>query len=92
MLLGHWYGTQQGELLNRLASQERLIPAEGIENEFVDTIDKLTHHPKRQKFDARVDKLKHRNYADISEVEKLEIVQELREKKQRLDEERGRKH
>jgi len=91
MLLGHWYGTEQGELLNRLASQERLIPPEGIEKEFVDTIDQLLHHPKSRDFEARVDKLKHRNYADISELEKLEIIQELREKRRR-DEERGRKH
>jgi DNA primase len=88
MLLGHWYGTREGELLNRLASQERLIPAEGIEKQFLDTINTLLHYPKRQNFDARVDKLKHRNYAEISELEKLEIIQELREKKRR-DEERG---
>ncbi|MDJ0877659.1 MAG: DNA primase [Halieaceae bacterium] len=90
MLLGHWYGTEEGELLSRLASQERLIPPEGIENEFIDTINGLLHHPKSRDFEARVDKLKHRNYADISELEKLEIVQELREKRRR-DEERGRK-
>ncbi len=90
MLLGHWYGTEQGELLNRLASQERLIPPEGLEKEFIDTIDQLLNHPKSRDFEARVDKLKHRNYADISDLEKLEIVQELREK-QRRDEERGRK-
>ncbi len=90
MLLGHWYGTAQGELLARLASQERLIPPEGIENEFIDTMNRLLNHPKSREFEARVDKLKHRNYADISELEKLEIVQELREKRRR-DEERGRK-
>ena len=88
MLLGHWYGTGEGELLNRLASQERLIPTEGIEKQFLDTINTLLHHPKKQNFDARVDKLKHKNYAEISELEKLEIIQELREKKRR-DEERG---
>ena len=89
MLLGHWYGTEDGELLSRLASQERLIPAEGIENQFIDTINTLLHHPKKQNFDARVDKLKHRNYAEISELEKLEIIQELQEKRRR-DEERGK--
>ncbi len=90
MLLGHWYGTVEGELLNRLASQERLIPAEGIENEFADTIDQLVQHPERQKFEAQVDKLKSRNYADISELEKLELMQALKERR-RLEEERGRK-
>ncbi|MEP5766114.1 MAG: DNA primase [Halieaceae bacterium] len=90
MLLGHWYGSEHSALLNRLASQEQLIPREGIENEFIDTINSLLQHPKKQNFDARVDKLRHRNYADISELEKLEIVQELREKRLR-DEERGKK-
>ena len=89
MLLGHWYGSEEGELLNRLASQERLIPQEGIENQFIDTINALLQYPKKQNFDARVDKLKHRNYAEISELEKLEIIQELQEKRRR-DEERGK--
>ena len=91
MLLGHWYGSPEAELLNRLAGQERLIPPEGVENEFLDTIEKLANHPNNLNFEAQVDKLKHRNYADISELEKLEIVQALREKRRR-DEERGRKH
>jgi DNA primase len=87
MLLGHWYGSEAGELMHRLASQERLIPTEGIENQFLDTISSLLRHPKRQNFDARVDKLRHKNYAEISELEKLEIIQELKEK-QRRDKER----
>ena len=88
MLLGHWYGTESGDLLHRLASQEQLIPAEGIENQFLDTISTLLQYPKKQNFDARVDKLKSKNYSDISELEKLEIIQELKEK-QRRDQERG---
>ena len=88
MLLGHWYGTEAGELLHRLASQEQLIPATGVEKQFLDTINSLLRHPQQQIFDARVDKLKHKNYAEISELEKLEIIQALKEK-QRRDEERG---
>jgi DNA primase len=87
MLLGHWYGSEAGDLMHRLASQERLIPSEGIEKQFLDTINSLLQHPKRQIFDARVDKLKDRNYAEISELEKLEIIQELKEK-QRRDQDR----
>ena len=41
MLLGHWYGTDEGELLSRLAGQERLIPTAGIEHQFVDTMTAL---------------------------------------------------
>jgi DNA primase len=90
MILGHWYGSPTGERLNHLASQERLIPAEGIEKQFRDTIKLLIQHPKRRNFDARVDKLRDKNYAEISELEKLEIIQGLQEK-QRLDQERGKK-
>ena len=89
MLLGHWYGSPQGEVLNRLASQERLIPNEGIEKQFRDTIKLLLQQPRRRNFDAQVDKLRDRNYAEISELEKLELVRELQEKR-RLDEERGK--
>jgi len=88
MLLGHWYGTEEGELFHRLASQERLIPTEGIEKQFLDTVDSLLLQPKKQSFDARVDRLKHKSYAEISELEKLEIIRELKEK-QRRDQERG---
>ena len=42
MLLGHWYGTPEGDLLSRLAGQERLIPTEGIEQQFVDTMSALS--------------------------------------------------
>ena len=89
MILGHWYGTPAGERLNHLASQERLIPAAGIEEQFRGTIELLIQHPKRRNLDARVDKLKDKNYAEISELEKLEIMQALQEK-QRLDQERGK--
>jgi DNA primase len=89
MILGHWYGTPAGQRLNQLASQERLIPAAGIEEQFRDTIELLMQHPKRRNLDARVDKLKDKNYAEISELEKLEIMQALQEK-QRLDQERGK--
>ena len=79
MLLGHWYGTEEGELLNRLAGQERLIPSEGIEQQFLDTISVLEELPHRRGLEAKVDKLRSTNYADLSELEK----QQLREALQR---------
>ena len=84
MLLGHWYGTPEGNLLGRLAGQERLIPTDGIERQFLDTMDKLTHHlPHRSKLAAQVDKLKSTNYAEVSELEKQRLRELLREKQQR---------
>ncbi len=77
MLLGHWYGTPEGELLNRLAGQERLIPAEGIEQQFVDTMRVLAHLPHRSALEAKVDKLRSTNYADLSELEKQQLREAL---------------
>lgn len=84
MLLGHWYGTPQGQLLNHLAGQERLIPSEGIEQQFTDTMETLCQDlPQQSKLAAQVDKIKHTNYADVSEVEKQRLRELLREKQHR---------
>jgi DNA primase len=83
MLLGHWYGTDEGKLLSRLAGQERLIPATGIEQQFVDTITALAHLPHQSKLAAQVDKLKLTNYAEVSELEKQRLRELLQEKLQR---------
>jgi len=84
MLLGHWYNTPEGDLLNRLAGQERLIPSEGIEQQFLDTIERLVHHlPHSSRLAAQVDKLKHTNYSEVSELEKQRLRELLQEKLQR---------
>ncbi|MDH3995067.1 MAG: DNA primase, partial [Gammaproteobacteria bacterium] len=90
MLLGHWYGTPEGELLSRLAGQERLIPTEGIEQQFVDTMNELAHLPHQSKLTAQVDKLKLTNYAEVSELEKQQLRDMLRQKQQR-DEQRKKR-
>jgi DNA primase len=83
MLLGHWYGTPEGGLLSRLAGQERLIPREGIEQQFIDTMQVLAHAPQQSKLAAQVDKLKHTNYAEVSELEKQRLREMLQEKQRR---------
>jgi DNA primase len=83
MLLGHWYGTDEGELLSRLAGQERLIPTEGIEQQFIDTIGRLAELPHRSQFNQQVDKLKHKNYAEVSDQEKQSLIERLQRKKQK---------
>jgi DNA primase len=83
MLLGHWYGTPEGELLSRLAGQERLIPKAGIEQQFVDTMDVLGRAPHQSKLTAHLDKLKHTNYAEVSELEKQRLRELLQEKQRR---------
>lgn len=89
MLLGHWYGTPEGELLSRLAGQERLIPSEGIEQQFIDTMTVLARVPHHSRLVAQVDKLKRSNYAEISELEKQRLREMLQEK-QRRDAERNK--
>jgi DNA primase len=83
MLLGHWYGTAEGKLLSRLAGQERLIPATGIEQQFVDTMTALAQLPHQSKLAEQVDKLKRTNYAEMSELEKQRLRELLQEKLQR---------
>jgi DNA primase len=83
MLLGHWYGTPEGELLSRLAGQERLIPKAGIEQQFVDTMAVLARAPHQSKLAAHLDKLKHTNYAEVSELEKQRLRELLQEKQRR---------
>jgi len=90
MLLGHWYGTPEGELLNRLAGQERLIPSEGIEQQFVDTMHALAVLPQKSALEAQVDKLKATNYADMSTDEKQRLIKLLQEQRQ-INAERGQR-
>jgi DNA primase len=82
MLLGHWYGTTEGDLLSRLAGEERLVPKEGIEQEFIDTLTALSLLPERSKFTAQVDKFKDLNYAEVSDLEKQLLMESLQRKKQ----------
>jgi DNA primase len=91
MLLGHWYGTPEGELLGRLAGQERLIPRAGIEQQFRDTLAVLAQLPQRSQLSAQVDKLKVTNYADMSDAEKQRL-KDLLQQKQRMDEARNKRN
>lgn len=90
MLLGHWYGTAQGDLLRRLADAERVVPPDGIEQEFADILAKLAHElPHHSKLRHQVDKLRVTNYAELSESEKQHL-RELLQEKQRRDAERSK--
>jgi hypothetical protein len=89
MLLGHWYGTEEGKLLSRLAGQERLIPTTGIEQQFIDTMAALAHLPHESKLVAQVDKLKRTNYADLDENE-MSRLRDLLQTKLVRDQAKGR--
>jgi DNA primase len=80
-LMGHWHGTPQGELLNRLAGLENLLPRSGVEEQFADIVAHLGQLPDRQNLAALVDKMKDSNYADLTESEKLQFQRYLQQKK-----------
>jgi DNA primase len=79
-LLGRYHGEPKQELLIELASKERhVVDDNALENELLDAISKLASRIKPDNIDDQVDKLKLKNYAQISESEKLEFMKELRE-------------
>jgi DNA primase len=82
MLLGHWHGTPEGELLAHLAGQERLIPNDGIEAQFTDILRRLTTLPLRQRISGEIEALKSRPYGELSADDKTrlrELIRSLRD-------------
>ncbi|WOJ96950.1 DNA primase [Congregibacter brevis] len=78
MLLGHWHGSSEGELLAELAGQERLIPTEGIEAQFQDIIRRLTSLPLRQRIVEEISGLKSRPYTQLTADDKARLPELLR--------------
>jgi DNA primase len=78
MLLGHWYGTAEGELLATLAGQERLIPATGIESQFRDVMRRLSSLPLRQRIVEEIAALKSRPYAQLTEDDRARLPELIR--------------
>ncbi|WP_439100609.1 toprim domain-containing protein, partial [Congregibacter sp.] len=78
MLLGHWHGSSEGELLAELAGQERLIPTEGIEAQFQDIIRRLTSLPLRQRIMEEISGLKSRPYAQLTADDKARLPELIR--------------
>ncbi len=73
MLIGHWHGENWGETLRTLLQMDQLIPLDGMEEEFIDTILMLEARIKHRDIDRQVDKLSASNYADISADEKEQL-------------------
>lgn len=78
MLLGHWHGSHEGELLAELAGQERLIPTEGIEAQFQDIMRRLTSLPLRQRIVEEISDLKSRPYAQLTADDKARLPELIR--------------
>ncbi len=80
VLLGHWYGTEEGQLLTQLATLERLIPNEGLEQEFFDTINAVCAQSKRQTLQKLLTKAKSRSFNELSSEEKEQLKNLLADK------------
>ncbi|MDA8962414.1 toprim domain-containing protein [Congregibacter sp.] len=78
MLLGHWHGSHEGELLAELAGQERLIPTDGIEAQFEDIMRRLTSLPLRQRIVEEISGLKSRPYAQMTADDKARLPELIR--------------
>jgi DNA primase len=79
MLLGHWYGTAEGELLARLAGEESIIPFEGVPAQFSDCLRRLTKHPKIKVLQERINELSKRGIGSLSDTDKSELKELLAE-------------
>ena len=79
MLLGHWYGTTEGELLARLAGEESIIPFDGIPAQFKDCLRRLTKHPKLKVLQERINELSQRGISSLTDAEKSELKELLAE-------------
>lgn len=80
MLIGHWHGESQGETLRKLLQMDQLVPLDGMEQEFIDTIAMLEDKIKQLNIDQQVDKLSATDYSQMSADEKERLKQLLTEK------------
>lgn len=79
MLIGHWYGEPWGETLQQLLQIEQLIPDQDVEHELADTLRHIEKQQQRTKLGSAVDKLLAKDYAQLSDEEKLQLKQSLNE-------------
>lgn len=79
MLIGHWYGEPWGETLQQLLQVEQLIPDQDIEHELTDTLSHIEKQQQRTKLGSAVDKLLAKDYAQLSDEEKLQLKHSLNE-------------
>lgn len=80
MLIGHWHGESWGEILRNLLQMDQLIPIEGMEEEFIDTIALLENKIRHRDIDQQVDRLSASNYSRMSPEDKERLKQLLIEK------------
>jgi DNA primase len=80
MLIGHWYNEPYGEVLQQLLQLEQFIPQTDLDKELTDTLNHLSKKQQQQKLVTQVDKILSKDYAQLSDTEKDELKQLLRQK------------
>jgi DNA primase len=80
MLIGHWYNEPYGEVLQQLLQLEQFIPQTDLDKELTDTLNHLNRKQQQQKLVTQVDKILSKDYAQLSDAEKDELKQLLRQK------------
>lgn len=80
MLIGHWYGESWGETLQQLLHAEQFIPSTDIELELIDTLQHLDRRHQHQDLGHQLDKILSKDYASLSDEEKLQLKQLLQQK------------
>ena len=85
LLLGHWHGTANEELMKKLANEEQLVPEEGIEVQFHDAIAKILQISDQSVISLEISALKSKSYSSITDEEKKRLLK-LLQMKQNLEE------
>ncbi len=80
MLIGQYYEEPARSAVARAIDQAFFVPESGVEREFTDTLEHLRRTLLHQQLDAEVDKLRLRNYAELSPEEKIQLRHLLTQK------------
>ncbi|WP_395610284.1 DNA primase [Pseudomonas sp. B22129] len=75
-LMARWHGTEQGRLLKALAEKEWLIDGENLEQQFLDTITRLSEGQHTQTLDELI---KRARQPGLSAEEQIQIAKQMRD-------------
>ena len=75
-LMARWHGTEQGRLLRALAEKEWLIDGDNLEQQFLDTINRLSAGQHTQTLDELI---KRARQPGLSAEEQIQIAKQMRD-------------
>ena len=75
-LMARWHGTEQGRLLKALAEKEWLIDGDNLEQQFLDTITRLSEGQHTQTLDELI---KRARQPGLSAEEQIQIAKQMRD-------------